>query len=187
MAFGPSDGNLYLADVGRPFVQPGLPIRRYSGLTGAPIGTGIFASSPDLNHPTDITFGPDGSLYVANDLGNSILRFNGTTGAPFPSAGNPGAFFVPPGSAGLVRPAHLVFGSDGNLLVSSPSLGAIFRYNGTTGAFINIFASLAGVDDLLVGPDGKLYVTATPGSTYRFNGSGFDAFIPSYSGTMVFK
>jgi Concanavalin A-like lectin/glucanases superfamily len=185
LAFGP-DGNLYLSDVGRPAVA-GLPIRRYSGLTGAPIGTGIFASSPDLNHPTDIIFGPDGNLYVANDGGNSILRFNGTTGAPFPSAGNTGAFFVAAGSAGLVRPAHLVFGSDGSLLVSSPSLGSIFRYDGTTGVFLNIFASLAGVDGLLFGPDGKLYATATPGSTYRFNGTGFDAFIPSYSGNMAFR
>jgi hypothetical protein len=45
---------------------------------------------------------------------------------------------------GLDQPEGLVFGPSGNLFVSSGGTDNVLRYNGTTGAFIDVFASAAG-------------------------------------------
>ena len=58
----------------------------------------------------DPVIGPDGNLYVADD--NSILRYNGTTGA-FMNA------FVSAASGGLNYASGIAFGPDGNLYVGS--------------------------------------------------------------------
>ena len=61
------------------------------------------------------------------------------------------------------------FGPDGHLYVSdyrdNATGNAVYRYNGSTGAFINKFvASGAGglkiPEDLVFGPDGNLYVAS---------------------------
>src|SRR5206468_3806220 len=107
-AFGP-DGNLYVSSFGTQNVL------KYDGKTGAFLSVFVPAGSGNINGNDDILFGPDGNLYVANFPGtfDSVLRFNGTTGAPLPSAGNSGATFVPPGSGGLNAANGLAFGPDG--------------------------------------------------------------------------
>jgi hypothetical protein len=40
-----------------------------------------FASGGALSEPGDVAFGPDGNLYVTSGGTNSILRYDGTTGA----------------------------------------------------------------------------------------------------------
>ena len=40
----------------------------------------IFASEPALARPDGMVVGPDGLLYVSSQQGQSILRFNATTG-----------------------------------------------------------------------------------------------------------
>src|SRR5258708_22790607 len=56
----------------------------------------------------------------------------------------------------------LKFGPDGNLYVCSNSDNTVQRFDGTTGAFMNVFASGAPLSSplgLTFGPDGSLYVT----------------------------
>ena len=79
--------------------------------------------------PTGLAFGPDGSLYVVRGGSDSILRFDGNTGA---SLGT----FVPTGSAGLRMPSALAFAPDGSLLVASAGSGDVLPYDGTTGSFL---------------------------------------------------
>jgi DNA-binding beta-propeller fold protein YncE len=84
-----------------------------------------------------------------------------------------------------------VFGPDGNLYVSSSSYPdyAVLRYDGTTGAFIDVFASGGGLDHprgLVFGPDGNLYVVSYNNhGVLRYDGqlgNFLDAFVPSRSG-----
>ncbi len=58
-----------------------------------------------LNAPSAVAFGPDGRLYVASLLTNSVLRYERATGV-FVDA------FVPSGSQGLLQPTYLLFRPD---------------------------------------------------------------------------
>lgn len=76
-----------------------------------------------------------------------------------------------------------MFGADGNLYVTGgrpPSHIGVLRYEGTTGDFIDLFASTIGLApiDLAFGPNGNLYVVAGDG-VLRFNGA-TGAFIDNF-------
>lgn len=120
--------------VGDLYVTSDHDIQRYDRTTGAPVGTGIFATDPGALTHYDLTFGPDGDLYVTAYQTNKVIRFNGTTGAPLPD-------FVTAGLGGLNKPIGLAFGPDGNLYVCSSGTNQVLRYNGATGAFMGVFAS----------------------------------------------
>jgi WD40 repeat protein len=122
-----------------------------------PEGTGGLLS------PDDLTFGPDGDLYISSgdNTSGSILRFDGKTGDFLGRFDQGGTLF---------RPYGLAFGPDDKLYVSSFRTDEILRYDALTGDFIDVFASgtgaangLNGPNDLLFGDDGSLYVT-TQGS-----------------------
>jgi len=155
----------------------GNSVTRFDDRSGALLGAYIGAGTGGLSSPDDLTFGPDGNLYVSSSSSpttGEILRFDGTTGAFI-------SVFAQGG--GLARPYGIAFGPDGNLYVASFRSDQILRYDGTTGAFLGVFASgsgtangLNGPNDLLFGKDGSLYVT-TQGSvadglggiTYQFD------------------
>jgi hypothetical protein len=148
MTVGP-DENLYVAD------GNGV-IRRFNGKTGAFIDT--FASGGGLSSPADPSrFGPDGNHYVA-DFGafaeSKVLRFSRDHGGLHRRirAGRQRWFVYSP------EPA---FGPDGNLYVGSRNPGQIQRYDGSTGAFLDIFAESPGVENFTFGPDGDLYTLAS--------------------------
>src|ERR1035437_5447525 len=134
-------------------------VLRYDGGTGAFLGT--FASGGGLIQPYGIVFGPDGNLYVAGTHSSSVVRYNGVTGVFID-------VFVPPGSGGLAEPDGLVFGPDGNLYLTNNQVGreqpsSVLRYNGITGAFIDIFVGVGsgGLNagrGLVFGPGSDLYV-----------------------------
>lgn len=131
--------------------------------TGRYGGEFIPAGTGGLLSPDDLTFGPDGNLYITSgsDTSGSILRFDGKTGAFLGRFDQGGTLF---------RPYGLAFGPDNKLYVSSFRTDEILRYDALTGAFLDVFASgtgsadgLNGPNDLLFGADGSLFVT-TQGS-----------------------
>ena len=137
--------------------------------TGRIVRDFIAAGSGGLISPDDLTYGPDGNLYVSSGTktGGAILRYDGRTGAFIDEFAT---------SDSLRRPYGAAFGPDGLLYVSSFRSDEILTYNATTGAFAGVFASgdgtangLNGPNDLLFGPDGTLYVT-TQGSVADANG-----------------
>lgn len=109
-------------------------------------------------------------ILVGNTLGNSVSRFDATTGAYL------GAF-IAAGSGGLVSPDALTYGPDGNLYVSSGdnTSGQILRYDGQTGAFLGVFNQgdgLARPYGSAFGPDGNLYVSSfRSDQIVRYDGS----------------
>lgn len=130
---------------------------------------GFFNSGgPNLDGPSSMTYGPDGNLYVLSGS-DTIYRYNGTTGA-FIDA------FVPTGAGGLNEAKFITFGPDGNLYVANNSEastdvgegGAVLRFNGITGVFMDIFVAngagaggtqrLSEAMSLVFGADGNLYV-----------------------------
>lgn len=141
--------------------------------TGTFQGNFIAPGLGGLRSPDDLTIGPDGNLYVSsggNSGGNifapaypqdsAVLRYSLT-----------GEFLgVAASGGGLARPYGNAFAPDGSLFVSSFRTNQILRYDGTTGAFLGVFASdnngglgtvngLNGPNGLLFAPDGSLYVT----------------------------
>src|SRR5262249_16388274 len=90
-------------------------------------------ADPQLAGPVGMLFGPDGYLYISTLNGNSVLRYDPTTGDPAPAPGQDGAFFVPPRSGGLGRAGGVVVGPAGNLDGASQNTNQILRFDGTTG------------------------------------------------------
>jgi hypothetical protein len=101
--------------------------------------------------------------------------------------------FITSGSGGLSSPQGITLGPDGNVYIASNN-GAVLRYNGTTGQFINTFVAqgsgglaFSGNDAWLAfGPDGNLYV-ASPATNQvlEYNGSTgafVEAFVTAGSG-----
>ena len=137
ICFGPN-ANLYIVD------YFGDRILEFNGATGAFIG--VFVDT-GIDTPEGIAFGPDGNFYLANHGSVAeVRRYNGSTGVFIDS-------FVTDGSGSITDPNGLTFGPDGHLYVSSGGLDpdaddAVFRYDGTTGAFLDMFTSTAsgGVD-----------------------------------------
>ena len=167
LTLGP-DGDLYVGinnfdDNG----QQTSAIRRFDGQTGTLLGT--FASGGGLVGPEGLAFGPDGNLYVASFgyfAQSKVVRYDGHTGDYLSD-------FIPEGSGGLSGATSLVFGPDGNLYVTSRLTDQVLRYNGTTGAFLGVFATGGnnGPQDLAFGPDGNLYVLDDGNrQVLRFNG-----------------
>ncbi len=143
----------------------------------------------------------DGALLVGNlttpapRAGNGILRYNAGSGAFVDAFAAEGT--GPTGNP-LVGPCCLAFGPDGNLYVGDVGAlaqggRAIRRYDGRTGAFIDVFVRSGsgglGAEDpqlFVFGPDGNLYVASS--STHRVlrfagaTGEFIDDFVPTGSG-----
>jgi sugar lactone lactonase YvrE len=165
IAFGPG-GNLYVGDL-----QSKILVYGSGGGTSLSTLTG-----GNLNAPSSVTFDPAGKLYVADENSGTILKYNGST---FSQVNN-----------GLFSVAHDVgVGLDGNLYVldDSGATGGIYRLNPTTGAsqkLVDYSTSPFFQNDLVVGPDGKLYVSGSDSNTgdgeilqYATDGSGGSVYL----------
>ena len=131
------------------------------------LGEFISAQTGLLNDPDTLLYGPDANgdglkdLYVTSgsDLEtSSILRFDGGSGVFIDTFVGDDPTTSINETGGLLRPYELAFGPDGNLYVSSFLSDQILRYDGQTGAFIDVFAEGNGEPGGLNGPNGLLFV-----------------------------
>lgn len=115
----------------------------------------VTPGSGGLSSPQSLVRGPDGNLYINNQ--DKVLKYNGVTGA---SMGT----FVDLTANSQSDAKTIAFGPDGKLYVgsgdtsSSGPPGIVNRYNGSTGAFIDTFASGLVEPMSLAFGAGKLYV-----------------------------
>jgi sugar lactone lactonase YvrE len=152
MHIGP-DGALYVTSSKGSIYNNGN-LLRFDPTTGEPLPSpghsGANFIDPLISgFPDGFTWGADGNLYVAVDVGSDIggiNRYDGVTGDPLPAPGQSGAVFVPSGSGGIHYIDAIAFGDDGNLYATD-SGGAIQKYDGTTGAYLGAFVSGNGLVD----------------------------------------
>jgi len=110
--------------------------------------------------------------------GRELLTAISVSDASLNEIGSPSAF-IAAGSGGLSSPVDISLGLDGNVYVAGND-GAVFRYNGTTGAYISTFVPKGSgglgfggnQGGLTFGPDRNLYVTsAATNQVLEYNGS----------------
>lgn len=143
---------------------------RYSD-TGAFVDIFVTSRSGGPNGGRGLAFSPGGDLFVVSQSTNSVLRYNGLTGAFLSTFivrlwmvqlqqfnGTTGAYvgnFAGPGPVDLNSPLYIDFGS-GELAVST-NTDRVFRYNASTGAYQSSFVrdTPRGVS---YGPGGNLFI-----------------------------
>jgi len=125
------------------------------------LDTFVTTSSGGLSGARNITYGPDGNLYVASANTDSINRYDTANGSFVDT-------FIPTGSGGLDDPWAIAFGPDNNLYVTGFSSGNVLRFNGATGDFIDEYVpdgifGLNQAKGIIFGSDGNLYVSNSAG------------------------
>jgi len=178
LVFG-QDGNLYVAAY-----LTGL--MTFDGQTGDFLS--LIANGYQLDDPRGMTEDLGGNLYFSDNAQDKIQRYDSQNGCFIDH-------FVSSSPSPTFNPRDLVFGPDGNLYVVS-SIDGIYRFDGTTGGYIDLFVpvdfgtvyTLDAPAALLFGPDDNLYVCdMNNGSVIRFNGvtgAYIDDFVSPYSGNL---
>ncbi len=180
LRIGP-DGALYVTG------QFSNDLVKYSPATGALIGVLDPGNAAGLDSPQGMVFGPDGLLYVASSANDRIARFN-------PVTGNFVDTFATLDATGHNGPITPVF-AGGYFYVSAFDSGSLLQLNAATGALLNTFPGPPGfgLADMVVGPDGNLYVEAInltdfTGNILRYSattGELLGTFVPTGSGGLV--
>ncbi|MDP2310150.1 MAG: hypothetical protein Q8P18_29300 [Pseudomonadota bacterium] len=127
MVLSPDGTRLYFADTGNHVIRyvdlSAGTMNAYAGTgTAAYAGDGGQASAAAFNGPTDLAFGPDGDLYVA-DTSNSCVRAIGSDGIVSTVVGTCGQLGYEgdggsPADALVNQPYGIAFDADGNLYVA---------------------------------------------------------------------
>jgi hypothetical protein len=88
-------------------------------------------SSQGLNKPEHMAIGTDANIYVTNAGSNDVSRFD--------SDGNFLGRFINAGAGGLGVPGCITVGPDGHIYLCSSDTDQVLKYDGQTGAFLNVF------------------------------------------------
>lgn len=128
MTFGPN-GDLFISNT-FPNGGGGSNVLEFNGTTGAYVQTlsgGLGFTGEQL------VFGPGGILYVANNSAScpvgGVLAYGGAGFEDFTSCSMAN------------EPVGLQFGPDGNLYVAMLGSSEVLKFNGSTGAFMSVFAN----------------------------------------------
>jgi hypothetical protein len=112
-----------------------------------------------LNTPENIVLDSNGDLLVTNVGSGNITRYDAR-----------GSFlgeFIGAGSGGLGTPSCITVGPDGNIYICSRDTDQVLRYDGDTGAFIDVFIEAG--DGELSQPV-NLVFAGTPLDEFRLDG-----------------
>ncbi len=158
-----ADGMLYVSSFDSDAVL------RYDGASGAFDSVFVAEGAGGLDGPdAGMVFGPEGDLFVPGFYSNTVSRFDGVTGEPLPD-------FTPTDM--LSAPRTLVFHA-GHLYVANEGTDEVLRFDGTTGAFVDVFVAMGagGLDGpagMVFGPDGVLHVASVETNTVlRYDADG---------------
>ncbi|MGV3557887.1 ScyD/ScyE family protein [Larkinella arboricola] len=173
-----SEDKLYIVDVSGFVPGTSAPIQA-SSLTGIDLGTtirGFHTNAPDApdSNPYDLTFGPDGDLFITDAGANAIIRRDKDNGAlsvyaVFPDVPNPTYPGSPVGPPTIdAVPTGIVFNGTDFLvttLVGFPfptHLSAIYKVSGTAAAPVTPMVyqdKFSGLTNIALTPGGKPIVT----------------------------
>jgi sugar lactone lactonase YvrE len=168
----------------------------YSGTTGASLGAFVAAGSGGLQQPNGLAFGPDGDLLVSSYGTGQVLEYRGPANA---SEGSPAGEFLSvfADTGAGSTPSFITFGPDGHLYVSCPQHdtptpydAVIYRYDGTSGAFIDTFVptgrgGLADTRKIVFDQQGNMLVADTyQNAVLRYQGP-FGASPGAFLGSFV--
>ena len=159
---------------------PDDAVLRYDGLTGSYVRAMTACDDMNLSITANPAIGPDGNLYVFDGVSRQLLRYDIFNGCLIDE-------FVPADTGGLYAAGVVLFGPDQNLYMIGSQLdgnqlapAAILRYDGHTGAFLDVFGSACPVGvrcDIYAaafGPDGNIYLAEGEAGSYsvrRINGT----------------
>lgn len=213
-AYDPASKTFYQGDGSVRNIQAlGLTISTAVG--GGAGGDGGPADQAQLGRPSDIAFGPDGSLYIADNYTNSIRRVSldgiittvaGVGGWGYDAGGYSGDG-GPADQAQLNRPSSIAFSPDGSLYISDTGNSRVRRvapngiittvagtgergYSGDGGPADQ--AKLSAPAGVAIAPDGSLYFADAGNRRFRrvapaLPGVGADEYlITSINGSQLF-
>jgi DNA-binding beta-propeller fold protein YncE len=124
-------------------------VRAYTGATGSFIGIHTASVAPAAGE-LGVHFGLSNGRMLVGHFGGGVNEFDATTGA-YIKTYNPGGGWM---WAGIYRP-------NGNVYITDSANDRVVEYDGVTGAFIRVLATLppnAMPSDLRYGPSGSLFV-----------------------------
>ena len=150
---------------------------------------------PGVRGAQSIVLGPDGLLYACAEKDDQVVRIDPRDLVVVDVFIADDPLTLEDESGGLDGPTSATFGPDGQLYVASFNSDEILRFDGATGAFIDVFVTansgtLNGPDaGTTFGPDGDLYVPSFYNNrVLRFHGTSgvsLGTFIGAQPGNLV--